>query len=114
EVGVVYSGMRPGEKLSEELFYDSEVHRATMIPKVMCAETTLPGWHELRRRLDELGAVVHSHSGDLIRSKVKQMIPEYQWEQEPPLKVFVKSRSVAREPYGQEKRRLEPQADSLP
>ena len=114
EVSVVYSGIRPGEKLTEELFYDSEVHRVTMIPKVMCAETTLPGWHELRRRLDELGAVVHSHSRDLIRSKVKQMIPEYHWEQQPPLKVFVKSRGASRGSYGQEKHLLEPSRIPLP
>jgi FlaA1/EpsC-like NDP-sugar epimerase len=111
EVSVVYSGIRPGEKLSEELFYDSEVQRATMTPKIMCAEATLPGWPALRRRLDELGAVVHSRSGDLIRSKVKQMIPEYQWEQ-PLLRVALESRSEIVEANGHEKHRLKPQADS--
>jgi len=111
EVSVVYSGIRPGEKLSEELFYDSEVQRATMVPKIMCAEAALPGWHELRRRLDELAGVVHSRSGDLIRSKVKQMIPEYSWVQ-PLLGVFPESQALTGEFNGHEKHRLEPQADS--
>jgi len=111
DVSVVYSGIRPGEKLSEELFYDSEVQRSTIVPKIMCAEATLPGWHELRRRLDELCAVVHSRSGDLIRSKVKQMIPEYSWEQ-PPLRVLLESRGVTGERNGHEKHPFDPQADS--
>jgi FlaA1/EpsC-like NDP-sugar epimerase len=111
EVNVVYSGIRPGEKLSEELFYDWEVQRATMVPKIMCAEAALPGWHELRRRLDELAGIVHSRSGDLIRSKVKQMIPEYSWVQ-PVLGVFPESQALTGEFNGHEKHRLEPQADS--
>jgi FlaA1/EpsC-like NDP-sugar epimerase len=81
EVRIVYSGMRPGEKLFEELFYDSEVRLPTMHAKVMCAETMLPPWPELRRRLYELELVAQGRSGDMIRSKVKQIIPEYQWEQ---------------------------------
>lgn len=113
DVSVVYSGIRPGEKLSEELFYESEVQRATMIPKILCAEAKLPGWQELRRRLDELAAVVHSRSSDLIRSKVKQMIPEYRWEQ-PPLKAFLESRSVTAEPNGHETHRFEPQSRFAP
>jgi FlaA1/EpsC-like NDP-sugar epimerase len=80
QVGIVYSGMRPGEKLFEELFYDSEVRLPTVLPKVMRAETKLPGLLDLHRRLFELEMVANSRSGDLIRSKIKQIIPEYQWE----------------------------------
>jgi len=80
DVAIVYTGMRPGEKLSEQLFYDSEVRRPTTISKIMCAESDLPGWTELRRQLDELAVAARSRSGDLIRLKVKRIIPEYQWE----------------------------------
>ena len=81
DIRIVYTGMRPGEKLFEELFYDSEVRLPTILPKVMCAATVLPNWPELRRLLYELRRASHSQSGDLIRSKVKQIIPDYQWEE---------------------------------
>jgi FlaA1/EpsC-like NDP-sugar epimerase len=80
EIPIVYTGLRPGEKLSEELFYDAEVRRPTPIPKIMCAESTLPSWPDLTWRLNELLSVAHGRSVDLIRSKVKEIIPEYQWE----------------------------------
>jgi len=79
DVPIVYTGMRPGEKLSEQLFYDSEVRRPTTISKIMCAESDLPSWTDLRHHLDELAVAARSRSGELIRSKVKKIIPEYQW-----------------------------------
>ncbi|HTD21225.1 MAG TPA: nucleoside-diphosphate sugar epimerase/dehydratase [Terriglobales bacterium] len=82
DIHIVYTGMRPGEKLHEELFYDSEVRLPTLLPKVMCAETVLPSWSDLRRRLYELEMVAHGRFGDLVRAKVKQIIPAYQWESE--------------------------------
>jgi FlaA1/EpsC-like NDP-sugar epimerase len=81
EVPIVYSGIRPGEKLSEELFYESELRRSTIIPKVLCAESDLPVWPDLRRHLDELATIVQSRPVELIRIRVKKIIPEYQWEQ---------------------------------
>jgi FlaA1/EpsC-like NDP-sugar epimerase len=81
EVPIVFTGIRPGEKLFEELFYEAEAHRPTTIPKIMCAESTLPSAPDLRWRLDELLRMLHNRSGDRIRAKVKEIIPEYQWEQ---------------------------------
>jgi FlaA1/EpsC-like NDP-sugar epimerase len=81
EIPIVYTGIRPGEKLAEELFYEAEVHRPTAVPRVLCAESVFPSWPDLRWRLDDLQRVAHSRSVDVIRSKVKQIIPEYRWEQ---------------------------------
>jgi FlaA1/EpsC-like NDP-sugar epimerase len=80
EIPIVYTGLRPGEKLFEELFYDAEVRRPTAIPKITCADSTLPCWENLTGRLNELLSVAHSRSVDLIRAKVKEIIPQYQWE----------------------------------
>lgn len=81
EVPIVYSGIRPGEKLFEELFYESERRRPTMIQKIMCAEGDLPVWSDLRQHLDELASIVQSGPVESIRLKVKKIIPEYKWEQ---------------------------------
>lgn len=80
EVRIVYTGMRPGEKLNEELFYDSEVRLPTAVTKVMRARGFMPEPHVLRRRLHELQLLPPYQNADLIRHKIKQIVPEYEWE----------------------------------
>jgi len=99
EVSIVFTGIRPGEKLFEELFYDAEAHRPTTVPKIMCAESTLPNAPDLRRRLDELLRMLHSRSGDRIRAKVKEIIPEYQWEQPAVAPLHPTIKSISRQAY---------------
>ncbi len=41
-VPMVFTGMRPGEKLHEQLFYDHESARSTVNPKVMLAQGSIP------------------------------------------------------------------------
>jgi FlaA1/EpsC-like NDP-sugar epimerase len=82
DIDIVYTGMRPGEKLHEELFYDSEVRLPTPLAEVMRAQSNLPTWSVLSRRLHELQMIAYSKSPDLIRAKIKQIIPSYQWEPE--------------------------------
>ncbi|MGB8260664.1 MAG: nucleoside-diphosphate sugar epimerase/dehydratase [Terracidiphilus sp.] len=79
EVNVVFTGMRPGEKLHEQLFYSSETPLATALPKVLRAKGQLPAWPTLSRLLNELSHVAATRNGDSIRAKVKQIVPEYEW-----------------------------------
>lgn len=79
EIQIVYTGMRPGEKLHEELFYEAEKKLPTGIEKVMRAKGQLPQWALLTRRLHELELVHASDDGVAIRNKIKQIIPEYEW-----------------------------------
>jgi FlaA1/EpsC-like NDP-sugar epimerase len=79
DIHVVFTGMRPGEKLHEELFYDSEVRLSTPVAKIIRAQTQLPPWPVLNRRLQELRTIPCDQNGDRIRAQVKRMIPEYQW-----------------------------------
>jgi FlaA1/EpsC-like NDP-sugar epimerase len=78
DVHIIYTGIRPGEKLYEELFYDSEVRLPTPFPKIMRAQGQLPSWPSLMRSLQELRVIAYGYRADLIRAKIKQIIPEYQ------------------------------------
>jgi len=102
EVRIVFTGMRPGEKLQEELFYDSETVLPTSVAKVMRAQSRIPEWELLRASLDELRAIAPRQNADLIRRKMKQIIPEYEWEPaaQPEL-VAVSGLYVARETTSQ-------------
>jgi FlaA1/EpsC-like NDP-sugar epimerase len=80
EIQIIYTGMRPGEKLHEELFYDAEVRLPTPLAKVMRAQGHLPRWQVLSRQLAELQLIPYYRDAELVRAKIKQIIPEYQWE----------------------------------
>lgn len=80
QVPIVYTGMRPGEKLHEELFYDSERRLPTSLSKVMRAQGDLPEWTELEALLQQLQLAAHSHDPECIRARIKDIIPEYLWE----------------------------------
>lgn len=84
EVPIIFTGVRPGEKLFEELFYDSEVRCPTSLSRVMRAQSDLP---EIRYHLQELRIACQPRfpgKQDAIRTKLKEIIPEYQWEAPPP------------------------------
>jgi len=77
EVGIKFTGLREGEKLNEELFYGSERVCATSFEKIKKARGELAGWFELERRLDELKSSLNTDSEESVRSKLKQIVPEY-------------------------------------
>jgi len=80
EIRISFTGMRPGEKLHEKLFYDGEVRLHTPVAKVMRAQGRLPRWQILSHRLAELQMLPYYPNAELIRAKIKQIIPEYEWE----------------------------------
>src|SRR6202140_2589309 len=49
-----FIGLRPGEKLFEELFYADERIVPTACAKIACTESAKLGWPALKRNLDEL------------------------------------------------------------
>ena len=84
DINIVYSGLRPGEKLFEELLSDSEITRSTNHPKIMIAnvvESNLLFFQEEWRNLwkfIELG-----QSSDVLVMWLKRMVPEYISENSP-------------------------------
>jgi FlaA1/EpsC-like NDP-sugar epimerase len=79
DIPIVFTGLRPGEKLHEELFYDSEIRTPTSVVKVTRAKGSKLGWRDLQRGLKDLNAAMRSQDSYWIRAKVKEIIPEYQW-----------------------------------
>jgi FlaA1/EpsC-like NDP-sugar epimerase len=79
EIEIEFTGMRPGEKLFEELFYPEEVVRDTSCPKIKKARNVVCGWGELESQLDDLRAVLYVDGASPIRAKIKQIIPEYSY-----------------------------------
>ncbi len=79
EVSIQFIGLREGEKLIEELFYATEEVHPTSFQKIKCTRSTVDGWLELQRRLEELRASIATDSANLIRAKIKEIVPEYSY-----------------------------------
>jgi FlaA1/EpsC-like NDP-sugar epimerase len=79
EVKITFIGLRPGEKLFEDLFYGFEKRLSTEALKVFRTQGQTASWPRLSRHLAELRAESASGIDDRIRSKVKEIVPEYLW-----------------------------------
>jgi FlaA1/EpsC-like NDP-sugar epimerase len=77
DVEIEYTGIRPGEKLYEELFFSEEMAAPTLHPKVLRArQAELPtGFGERLRRLLE-GAEQGFPAGE-VREALRALVPDY-------------------------------------
>ncbi len=69
-------GMRPGEKLFEELYFDEEDTLPTEHPKVRAAYHRFCPYSEVRQTIDEIRALM-GQPDELIRAKLVDFVPEY-------------------------------------
>jgi FlaA1/EpsC-like NDP-sugar epimerase len=76
DIEIEFTGLRPGEKLFEELYGEHEVHRPTSHPKIMVAASQT--WDLLRvvydlNRLEGLA----NHPADHLRQALAEIVPLY-------------------------------------
>jgi FlaA1/EpsC-like NDP-sugar epimerase len=79
QVPIRFSGLRPGEKLVEELFYENELVDDTSFAKIKRARGLLRDWNALAEKLDELDAALFLNGSDSIRAKLKEILPEFSY-----------------------------------
>ena len=80
DVAIRFTGLRDGEKLSEELFYENEDVGLTSFPKIKRARGHVREWHALRSQLEELEETLFLNGADSIRAKIKEILPEYSYQ----------------------------------
>jgi FlaA1/EpsC-like NDP-sugar epimerase len=76
DIEIVFTGLRPGEKLYEELYFEGEQRVATRHPKVFCAMHRPADLAAVEAVLEELVAVV-DESPEAVRAKLRTLVPEY-------------------------------------
>jgi FlaA1/EpsC-like NDP-sugar epimerase len=76
-VRIIYTGLRDGEKLLEELFYESERVDSTSAPKIKRARGAQQDWETLLRQLDELEATLFTNGSESVRQAISAIVPQY-------------------------------------
>ena len=77
DIKIEYTGLRPGEKLYEELMTDLENVVSTDHKKIMVLNTNCVNMAVLNGKLDQLKAMAEARDGNAIRRLMMEMIPEY-------------------------------------
>lgn len=78
-IDIVVKGMRPGEKLYEELYYENEQSLPTKHDQILSSNSRAFSMSEVEHQVDSL--IKHAYdSPGRIRSKLKEFIPEFIYE----------------------------------
>ncbi len=77
DIEVEVSGLRPGEKLFEELYSDRELHQPTRHSKIMVANGAPPRLLEVLNDISRLSEIV-DEPNDTVRAALEQIIPVYE------------------------------------
>ncbi len=77
DIEIVYTGLRPGEKLYEELITEGEGIVATRHEKIMVIRGETCDQEMLNARIDELSDLATQKDDGGIRRKLKELLPEY-------------------------------------
>ena len=77
QVEIRFTGLRPGEKLLEELFYGFEEVLPTCRPKIKRARGKDTSWPNLSQLLFELRASLTVDGANPVRAKLREIVPEY-------------------------------------
>jgi FlaA1/EpsC-like NDP-sugar epimerase len=72
-----FIGLRPGEKLFEELFYPDERVFPSAREKIACTESVKMAWPGLKRSLDELYVAVSLGERAFILAELKRIVPQF-------------------------------------
>jgi FlaA1/EpsC-like NDP-sugar epimerase len=84
DVEICFTGLRDGEKLKEELFYEHERVTPTVCEKIKRTSGGRRDWPELCRQLEELRASMSIDGAAPIQSKMKEIVPEYSFSKNLP------------------------------
>ncbi len=77
DIKIEVIGLRPGEKLYEELFHESEEYSGTKHPKILLAVSRKADWPMLEAQIEQIGESCKNRNVDELIGSLKVIIPEY-------------------------------------
>jgi FlaA1/EpsC-like NDP-sugar epimerase len=82
DIDIVYTGLRPGEKLHEELFHTAENLIKTTHEKILKASYREKNWHELNQILESIFQIVENDDEAALKKMLIELVPEYSMQKE--------------------------------
>ena len=76
DIQIVYTGLRPGEKLFEELFHEQEPYEHTKHEKILLAHPRQADWESLGADLREAERAVRRYDTKKIQQILFKLVPE--------------------------------------
>ena len=80
DIEIQFVGLRPGEKLYEELSLDAEGVARTTHPKIGIWKTCVEDWKSLVEQIDALLADANDLNRESARTRLKRIVPEFYLE----------------------------------
>ena len=77
DIEIKFCGVRPGEKLYEELSIEGEDVSLTAHPKIGIWQKRLEDWDQLLKAIDSLLADADTFDCDMARHRLKDVVPEF-------------------------------------
>ena len=81
EIPIVYTGLRSGEKLFEELFHPLENYSATEHVKIFLAQHREVSWELLQALLNKTVDAVDTFNEEELRRCVSSLLPSFRWSE---------------------------------
>jgi FlaA1/EpsC-like NDP-sugar epimerase len=82
DIDIEYSGLRPGEKMYEELFYGNEVREETSHNKILLAKHSLTELKDLDDKINEISKVVEEFDNDKLKVLLKNITPSIEYKKD--------------------------------
>ncbi|SMO50803.1 NDP-sugar epimerase, includes UDP-GlcNAc-inverting 4,6-dehydratase FlaA1 and capsular polysaccharide biosynthesis protein EpsC [Saccharicrinis carchari] len=77
DITIAYTGLRPGEKLYEELLASKENTMPTHHEKIMIAKVREYKYASIKNKMDELLLALKMENNEHLVSRMKDLVPEY-------------------------------------
>jgi FlaA1/EpsC-like NDP-sugar epimerase len=77
DIAIVYTGLRPGEKLHETLFHADERYRPTAHPKILQAEARSVSPERIETAVARMRDAVASYDIDTLGQMLRDSVPEF-------------------------------------
>ena len=77
DIDIIYTGLRPGEKLYEELFHEKEALQSTTHEKILLARYREFEWERLNDVMDKIKLACADYDEKQVRSLMKKLVPEW-------------------------------------
>jgi O-antigen biosynthesis protein WbqV len=77
DISITYTGLRPGEKLFEEMFHGSEDYDETSQSGIFLAAPRINDLARVRLEIETLSHAIDANDPDLARAVILNLVPEY-------------------------------------